>query len=293
MGRPIKASYFGSPKGTGTGGESISSVTVGGTNNNYTAFPTLAIAAPATVGGVTATATTSVGVVTVTLAAGENSTDYLQGDVLTLIGGTGTAATITVDTIGANGAIATYSVTTAGDYTALADLTDVTSTGSLDGTGALWDITALKINTVTVTEPGSGYQTVPAVTDTPDGNATLTAVLSTGTGNAMSVTAWIPAADGGSSAVAGDIVKQVGSRRYKVTTAQGTGRCNLVAAVPAVGEMNIIATDSDAGEYYVSKLESRTACLVPTTGVQFAANAHVIWTFDAAVEGTSVTITNV
>lgn len=293
MGRPIKASYFGTPKGTGMGGESITSVTVGGTNNNYTAFPTLAIDAPATPGGVTALATATAGVVTITLSTPDTSANYAAADTVTITGGTGTAAVVTVDTVDANGAILTYTLTSAGDYTALPTLLDLPSTTSGAGTGALWDISALKINTVTVTEQGTGYQSVPTVTDTPDGNATLTAVLSTGTGNAIAVTAWIPAADGGSSAVAGDIVKQVGARRYKVTTAQGTGRCNLVAAVPAVGEMNIIASDSDGGQYYVSKLESRTACLVPTTGLQFAANSHVTWTFDAATLNTTVTITNV
>ena len=60
----------------------------------------------------------------------------------------------------------------------------------------------------------------------------------------LAVSAFIPTADGGSSAVVGDIVKQVGSRRFKVTTAQGTGKCKLVAAAPAAGAAAVEEKDS-------------------------------------------------
>lgn len=217
MGRPIKASYFGTPKGTGVGGESVSNVTMLTTGDGYfSANAAVTFTAPQIAGGTTAT-----------------------------------------------------------------------GTPVLDGNGS--------ITGVTITNGGAGYTSAPTATFT-GANANVATAnvvsLTSSTANAMSVTAWIPTADGGTSAVAGDVVKQVGSRRYKVTTAQGTGRCNLVAAVPAAGEMNIIAQDSAGGQYYVSRLESRTATLVPTTGLQFAANAQAQWTFGTAVENVSVTITN-
>jgi hypothetical protein len=159
--------------------DQVVDVTVGGTNNNYSIFPTISFAPPSS--GVTATGTVRAGVVSVSVA--NAGTGYTVGNVLTIVGGTGTAATITVTAItggGATGPIDTVSVTTAGNYSALADLTDLTVTGGT-GSSALITITALMINSVVITEPGSGYTSAPAITDTPDGNATLTALTNLGT----------------------------------------------------------------------------------------------------------------
>ena len=57
------------------------------------------------------------------------------------------------------------------------------------------------------------------------------------------VSAFIPVINGGSSAVTGYIRKQTGSRSYKVTTAQGTGRCKLVASASAAGEVTMVGFD--------------------------------------------------
>lgn len=77
----------------------------------------------------------------------------------------------------------------------------------------------------------------------------------------IKVSAYIPAADGGSSAVAGYIVKQVGSRRYKVTTGQGTGKCKLVESAPAAGEMVMLGYTNAGADISVAirKLNKRTA----------------------------------
>jgi hypothetical protein len=159
--------------------DQVVDVIVGGTNNNYSIFPTISFAPPSS--GVTATGTVRAGVVSVSVA--NAGTGYTAGDVLTIVGGTGTAATITVTAItggGATGSIDTVSVTTAGNYSALANLTDLTVTGGT-GSSALITVTALMINSIVITEPGSGYTSVPAITDTPDGNATLTALTNLGT----------------------------------------------------------------------------------------------------------------
>lgn len=284
MGRPIKKKYFGDPAGGGVGGEVVSSITVAGTNNNYTSYPTLALDAPTIPGGVQATAIVdSVGVAVVAVAAG--GTGYTNGDVLTLVGlGAGTSATLTVTNavlgvIQAGG----VSITTAGVYTSITDLTALAVTGP-GNDDATFNITGMKINTVTVTAGGSGYTSVPVVADTPDGNATLTAVLTTTTANAIAISAFVPVADGGSSAVVGDIVKQEASRRYLVRTAQGLGQCALVAAAPAAGQMTMTATDSAGGTYYVTKLTANLAYLVKgdRTGTQFASGTLVKWVFEAA-----------
>ena len=177
----------------------------------------------------------------------------------------------------------------------------VTATGTavIDGSG--------NVTGVTITQKGSGYTSAPTVTiaDSDVGSevttGTATAVLTTDSGavgsstnqeNAILISAYVPTANGGSSAVSGDIVKQVGSRRFKVKTAQGTGLVKLVATAPAAGQARITATDSAGGTYYVTKLTAHKALVTRGTGTQFATGASVKWTFGSAVANNSVTISN-
>lgn len=287
MGRPLSKKFFGNTNTPAIGGEGVASVTVGGTNNNYSSFPTVVFSAPQLPGGTTATGTVIAGVVSATITAA--GTGYSVNDVLTLVGGTGTAATLTVNTVDVGGEILTFTVTTAGNYSALASLTNLAVTGGSGNDDATFTVTALKVNSIVMGVNGSGYTSAPTVTDTPDGNATLTPVLSSVAQNALSFVAFV---SGGSSAVAGDIIKQASSTSYRVTTAQGTGRCKLVATAPAAGEMRLTATDSAGGTYYVTKLTARRATLVANTGTQFATNSSAAWTLGSPVAGVSVTIAN-
>jgi hypothetical protein len=149
----------------------------------------------------------------------------------------------------------------------------------------------------TVTTAGTGYTSPPTMSITGAnaspafGNARL---YGTGvTANAISMTAYLSAADGGSSAVASDITKQTGSKRYKVANAQGTGVVALVDnGSPSAGQGYIGATDSAGGTYYVYKLYGDTAFLTPDTGTQFAANTRVQWNITTPVADTSVTLSN-
>lgn len=302
MGRPLNKKYFGNKNSpytdfqgattpdSGLGGK-VASVTVGGTNNNYSAFPTIAFADPTLVGGVKATGTVRAGVVTFTFTGGGS---YAQGEVLTLVGGTGTAATFTVATVDApeTGVITSLTLLTAGDYSALSDLTDLELTGSVAGDLATVTVTALKINSVVVTEAGSGYTSAPAITDTPDGNATLTAVLSVVNGaRAIKAFAYLT----GGSRLAADIIKQDNKIQYKVENATGIAVVQLVdSEANAAGEMDITAFDSAANEYWVKKLTARKVVLtrkVSGNG-QFASGTSVPWTFGSAVENYSVKIDN-
>jgi len=192
------------------------------------------------------------GLASVTLGGTNNSTGYTTGDALTISA---------PDLPGGTQAVATVTATA----------------GVIDG--------------VVVSTAGTGYTSAPTVSaDTgTQGTLTLTGVLTTSTTNAIAISAYVP---GGSSAVAGDIVAQKGSKTYRVTTAQGTGECVLVAAaIPTEGQMNITATDSAGGTYYVKKLTNRTVVVVPATGSQFAEDAKVKWA-DSAVINESVAITN-
>ena len=357
MGRPIKKIYFGNTGTPPIGGESIDSFTVGGTNNNYTTIPTItSIGAPNLPGGVQAVGSISTMVgktaTVATTGTGTAGADYVTGDVLTVVGGTGTAATFTVTntrvrtaavqaagtntwttgntvtfsagwstpavltiTDNGSGGIASVTITNpgvyagaaltdpvapnsttnvsglvngatfnlgmgvnvvavgaAGSYTVLPSNPVATTTGGT-GTGATLTVN-YGIGTATVSTAGSGYTSAPSVTVS-GGNGTLTAVLTSSNPDAIAISAFV---DGGSSAVAGDIVKQEASRRYLVTTAQGTSDCSLVAAPPLAGEMTMTATDSDGGTYYPIKLTQSKATIIKggRTGTQFDTHSFII-----------------
>lgn len=162
--------------------------------------------------------------------------------------------------------------------------------------------TAVKTgNTVTsvlITTVGSGYTSAPAVSFTGTGMSVVgsaTATLTSIYQNALSVTAFVP---GGSSGVAGDIVKQEASKRYLVRTVQGIGQCRLVAIAGGSlteGQMNLLATDVNGSTYYVTKLTARRATLTTATnngGFEYATGAVAGWSLDAATTGT-VSLANV
>lgn len=169
--------------------------------------------------------------------------------------------------------------------------------GGETATGTLVFGVGGSVTGVTVTSPGSGYLTAPTLTITTVAGTqttlTLTAVLTANGAarqNSIKCEAQIGA---GSEVTTGDIVKQVSTRRYKVTTGDGTGICTLVASADlAANEMSIIATDSDSGTYYVTKLTAHKATLTRGTGTQFATDEAVAWTFGSATAGSTVSIAN-
>jgi len=85
------------------------------------------------------TVTNPVSVATATLVNSGTGGTYAVNDILTLNSGTGTKATIRVDTVSA-GLIATFTLLTQGDYTAAPALTGVGVTGG-GGTGATFNLT--------------------------------------------------------------------------------------------------------------------------------------------------------
>jgi hypothetical protein len=103
----------------------------------------------------------------------------------------------------------------------------------------------------------------------------------------------------GGSLLRGDIVRQVSTDRYKVENATSTSIAKLKATIAnAAGQMNIVATDTDGKTYYVIKLTSRKATLVPAAVSRLSTSAGTIfapdvsgvykmvpWKFDAAATG--------
>jgi hypothetical protein len=144
------------------------------------------------------------------------------------------------------------------------------------------------VATVTLTDGGSGYTSVPTAVvagGTAGTTATFTVSLTTTLQNAIAGNAFIT----GGSAKAFDIVKQEASKRYLVQTADGRGQCRLVTtSTLAAAQMNILATDVNGSTYYVRKLTARRAVLVQDTvsgSFAFANNSAAGWTLGAASAG--------
>ena len=184
------------------------------------------------------------------------------------------------------------------------------------GTGAQATIT-FRVKSIAVATAGSGYTSVPSLSWTSLSGTTPSAqtpalttfdpALQNPSQNPSGTYApaiVIYANVAGAGAVAGDIVKQVGSRRYKVITAAGTARVSLVSTGASnAGEAYIVATDSTGHTYYVTKLTSHRATLVP-----YGSNGHEFplvadgkggtepvsagWTFGSAIVNKTVTVAN-
>ena len=277
MGRPLNKKYFGNTNTPAIGGEGVASIAVSGTNTGYTAVPDLVVGAPNLPTGVQAVARAHMEVSTVVnFLAG---TGYSVNDVLTLTepGDVAvTRATLTVNTVDTGGEILTVTITTRGDYTTLpADVSRYSVTGGT-GNGADFNLT-FRVKSAEVTTTGSGYTSAPSVTDS--GNADFTATLTSVKTNAISMTGYLT----GGSAVAVDIIRQVSTRRYKVTDGTRTGIVTLQDSLAnAAGEGSIVATDASGGTYYVTKLTAHKATLKRGTGTVYADGAAVPWTFGTA-----------
>ncbi len=221
----------------------------------------------------------------------------------------GSASTTADNGIGGEGvASITLGGTNNSSGYALNDPIEISAPDLPDGVQATAKVSALgagnSITAIEITEPGSGYTSVPTVTESVgglQGTLTFTAVLTT-TGQANAAQnptgtnedaiigyAYI---DGGREVI--DIVAQKGSKRYIVKGASGTINTAMLIAdtAAAEGEMEIRATDSDGGTYWITKLTSRLAVVEPDSGTQFASGQRVKWNLSGAVEDVSVEVEN-
>ena len=93
------------------------------------------------------------------------------------------------------------------------------------------------------------------------------------------------------SAKSGYATAQKGNKTFKITNADATAECLLVASAASNLQCSLTATDSDAGTYYVSKITSRYVTLVPNTGVQFTSGQRALWVASGSeVSGSAVSI---
>jgi hypothetical protein len=297
MGRPINKKFFGNTNTggnrTGTGGEGVGSVTISNSGTLYSQGVIATISLPQIAGGTRATATP------VIPTSGALS-GQIVGFNITNPGSGYTSATLTVTTAtgvvsastGTSGAQAIYPATTTGIFVGMR------VTGSNISSSATY-VTSVSGAAVNLTWPNSGTVNGSISFISAGSGYAGTVVLTSNRQNALNFLAWVPTASNGTtnsggSAVLGDIVKQQGTKRYYVKTAQGYGVCSLVATTPAIGQMTLEATDANSNTYYVTRLESKKARLTRKT--QSGANAWVYanndlakWTL-AAANGTNKTL---
>jgi hypothetical protein len=304
MGRPLNKKYFGNRNigsasvttDNGIGGGFVSSVTIT-TAGSYlgASQPTVTFSAPdkAALGGVTATGTTVMEVLSAVVTAG--GTGYSVNDVLTVTYG-GQTATFTVATLSTT-AVATVTPLARGTFTATTTGAKTTTVAPAGGTGATLTIT-YRVKDITITEQGSGYtDAADAAITFSGGTGAATAVLGTDTGvvgtvtnqeNSITMIGYLT----GGSAIQVDILRQVSTNRYKVTDGTLTGIVQLQSSLAnAAGECSIVATDPAGDTYFVTKLTARRATLTQGTGTVYTTGKSVPWTFDTATS-TMCKITN-
>jgi hypothetical protein len=317
------------------GGSAIGSITLGAANNSasYTAGGTqISMPNPSLPGGVTATASLVVGPAGafLTIAAATSGTDRstftatgtgtaATGTYTGLVQkaggtttGTGAVFTITKATTGTNyatgGVLTVITATTKGTGYVVGDtikidgalIGGVTTTNDITLTVVGAVAAAGTITGITITEPGSGYTTVPNVTLSTgtQGTLTVTAAFAADTGavgsatneeNAILMTAYLT----GGSAVVVDIRKQVSTKRFRVTDGTRTGIVTLKSSVAtAAGEGSIRLVDSVGGTYFATKITARKVVITRGTGTAFATGASVKWNMTAAVLGESLLVDN-
>jgi hypothetical protein len=156
-------------------GGTVTAITTTGAGSGYTSAPTVALTAPTTAGGVQATASAVMGG-TGTITVTNGGSGYTVNDVLTFVGGTGSAESVTVTAVSA-GVITAVTFRFTGQYTVV-PANPVSVTGGT-GTGATFTCT-WKVLSLSITNAGSGYVEQPTVTFSGGGGSGAAAYATVG-----------------------------------------------------------------------------------------------------------------
>jgi hypothetical protein len=99
-------------------------------------------------------------------------------------------------------------------------------------------------------------------------------------GNSVTMTGFLT----GGSAGRVDIIKQISSRRYRVTDGTRTGVVSLVSTLAdAAGECSVAVLDSAGGEYFATKITAHKVTVTQAggSGHLYATGGSAPWSFDA------------
>jgi hypothetical protein len=141
---------------------------------------------------------------------------------------------------------------------------------------------------VNLTWPNAG--TVNASINFVDIGASFANSVSLTSSNADAITFTSYLTTGSSAVSGGDIIKQVGARRYKVRNSQGIGVCTLstgtgTAHTLSPGNMHVIGTDWGGATYYFDKINQHTGRVWnrTSTSTAYYSNGEIAkWTLGAA-----------
>lgn len=156
-------------------GGTVTATTLTAQGSGYSSAPTVAITAPTTAGGVQATANAVMGG-TGTITVTNGGSGYTVNDVLTFVGGTGSAESVTVTAVSA-GVITAVTFRFTGQYTVV-PTNPVSVTGGT-GSGATFTCT-WKVLSLSITNAGSGYVEQPTVSFSGGGGSGAAAYATVG-----------------------------------------------------------------------------------------------------------------
>ena len=156
-------------------GGTVTAITRTATGSLYTGFPSLAITAPTTAGGVQATATPQLVAANTTVIGG--GTGYTVNDVLTVTTGGG-SGTINITVTAVSGGVITAATASSAALTSIPSGTVSVSGGT--GTGATFTLIYVIAATFSITNAGSGYVEQPTVTFSGGGGSGAAAYATVG-----------------------------------------------------------------------------------------------------------------
>ena len=169
-----KIGIFGISDDEMAGVGNLTTITVTNPGAGFNVRPTIVIS-----GANTTQATANANAIVVSASVNTDGKSYANGDILTIAGGTGSAANLIVTNVNANGNVIAVGVSYPGNYTALPNLVNalISANTSVAGGGFTANV-VYGLGDVTVVNVGRGY-TTPSFTIAgygPTGNVAATVV---------------------------------------------------------------------------------------------------------------------
>jgi hypothetical protein len=194
------------------------------------------------------------------VAINSGGTGYTVGDVLTVSGGTGTAATLTVATVSA-GVITAITLLGSGGYSVLPTFPASVTGGTGSGATFTFVDMALSSGAVTITNAGSGYVEQPTVTFSGGGGSGAAAIATVGSTTTLKTLAFVQNFDT-SGGTQFQIQTTTGNNAYPVATGGINGAAFFVAGAATNAGLLLATKGTSAHDFYTNgfaQLQMRVA----------------------------------